>query len=239
MTSERNAGSGAPAAGQDAIWDYYQTQAPETFGAAEPRLRHLAGMLRAGQKVLNIGVGSGRFEELVSGAGVAIHSLDPSARTIEDLQRRFRMESTAKVGYSNQIPFDGGLFDVVVASEVLEHLPDEALKASIQEIRRVLVPGGAFIGTVPSRDPIDLHRVVCPNCAFQFHRWGHVRSFTEDSLRRSLAEAFPAISIRERAFISWKHLNWKGCISGALKLTLSRLGLHGSNENFVFVARKP
>ncbi|MBI3858592.1 MAG: hypothetical protein HY293_23140, partial [Planctomycetes bacterium] len=50
---------------------------------------------------------------------------------------------------------------------------------------------------------------------------------------------FVEIFLEERAFISWKQLNWKGKILGVFKLIFSRLGFHGSNENYVFVARKP
>jgi SAM-dependent methyltransferase len=46
------------------------------------------------------------------------------------------------------LPFEDGAFDAVVAGELLEHLrfPDEL----VAEIRRVLRPGGVFVGSVPN-----------------------------------------------------------------------------------------
>ena len=46
------------------------------------------------------------------------------------------------------LPFEGASFDVVVIAEVLEHLrlPEHVL----WEARRVLVPGGALVGSVPN-----------------------------------------------------------------------------------------
>jgi SAM-dependent methyltransferase len=46
------------------------------------------------------------------------------------------------------LPFDDASFDVVVAGELFEHLrfPD----ALVTEIRRVLRPGGALVGSVPN-----------------------------------------------------------------------------------------
>ncbi|NKB56841.1 MAG: methyltransferase domain-containing protein [Alphaproteobacteria bacterium] len=48
------------------------------------------------------------------------------------------------------IPFDDGAFDIVIANHVLEHIPDDA--RAMREIHRVLCPGGKAIITVPLID---------------------------------------------------------------------------------------
>ncbi len=46
------------------------------------------------------------------------------------------------------LPFETGSFDAVVAGELLEHLRDPA--ALVAEARRLLRPGGTFVGSVPN-----------------------------------------------------------------------------------------
>lgn len=46
------------------------------------------------------------------------------------------------------LPLRGGSFDLVVASEVLEHVADDG--AAAREIARVLKPGGVFVFSVPA-----------------------------------------------------------------------------------------
>lgn len=61
---------------------------------------------------------------------------------------------------AEMLPFQDGSFDVVVATEVLEHVTD--FEASMHEIRRVLAPGGNVIITVPyfypTHEPPHDHR---------------------------------------------------------------------------------
>ena len=49
---------------------------------------------------------------------------------------------------SEALPFPDANFDVVVAGELLEHVPDPA--AVVAEARRLLRPGGTFVGSVPN-----------------------------------------------------------------------------------------
>jgi len=87
---------------QDRIWDYYQNEVPESFEGSRARLSYLACrvacMVRPGGKVLNIGVGSGIFEEIGRDKGLDVYSLDPSPRSIETLRARFKVGTKAQVG---------------------------------------------------------------------------------------------------------------------------------------------
>lgn len=49
--------------------------------------------------MLNVGVGSGIFEEIALSQGFDVYSLDPSVRTVERLRARFGMGAKAQVGY--------------------------------------------------------------------------------------------------------------------------------------------
>lgn len=62
------------------------------------------------------------------------------------------------------LPFTTASFDTVVCSEVLEHLPFELERPTIEEIHRVLSPGGRLLLTTPHSgafawlDPMDVKR---------------------------------------------------------------------------------
>jgi SAM-dependent methyltransferase len=68
---------------------------------------------------------------------------------------RLALDDAARLGIETQwvdaeegLPFEDGSFDVVVAGELLEHVRDPA--TLVREARRVLRPGGTFVGSVPN-----------------------------------------------------------------------------------------
>lgn len=225
--------------GQELIWDYFQNEAPDSFEGSSARLRFLSERIRPTECVLNVGCGTGIFERLALARGNDVYSLDPNEKSIQHLRTQLNLGEKAKTGYIQNMPFADSFFDVVVVSEVLEHLTSEVSRQGLADIRRVLKPGGRIIGTVPSREDLRQQMVVCPCCGQKFHRWGHEQSFDVPKMRTALAELFAVTTVIERPFSAWRTLNWKGKIMSALKSGLWRLGCHGSNENVFFEAIKP
>ncbi len=225
--------------GQDLIWNYYQTESLGAFEGSRARIGFLLRMIPASAKVLNIGCGSGLFEAGARQRGLDIYSLDPSADAIARLRDSLQLGEKAKVGHVQKIPFADSLFDVVVVSEVLEHLTPDVTAAGLVEIKRVLKPTGRIIGTVPSRENLAEQFVVCPCCGAQYHRWGHQQAFAPSDVHKLLSQHFLVSRVLARPFTPWATLTWKGRLLAAGKTVLWRLGSHGSNENIVFEARKP
>jgi hypothetical protein len=58
-----------------------------------------------------------------------------------------RLGDRAKVDYAQSMPFTDHQFEVVVMSEVIEHLTGEELHVTLKEVFRVLKSKGRFIGT--------------------------------------------------------------------------------------------
>lgn len=221
---------------QEKLWDYLQTEGIDAFSGTGPRFRFLASHVVAGERVLNIGVGNGNLEAILSSRGAEVFSLDPSEAAIRRLQVSWKFGERAKVGYSQSIPFKDEMFDVVIMTEVLEHLEQDIRFATLAEVKRVLTPGGRFIGTVPADEVLEQNRVVCPHCAQVFHRYGHVRSFSHEALHVELSREFRAITISRRHFADFGSLNWKGRLSAGIKTMMVALGVPGSNEHFYFSA---
>lgn len=161
---------------QDNLWDHYQGDDQRHFDLSYPRLDFLAKQCFSSEKVLNIGVGSGYFEKIMVNNNIDVYSLDPSKDTIDRVKKEFSLNERAKIGYSDNIPFNSNFFDKVIMTEVLEHLDNESLDNSLSEIYRILKPNGLLIGTVPFRENLASNIVYCPYCNNSFHRWGHLQS---------------------------------------------------------------
>jgi SAM-dependent methyltransferase len=170
---------------QDSIWEYFQAIGMEVFSAAEPRyaalvrtaVRRMRG--RSG-RALNIGAGSGGVERRLLALGWEVATLDLTAVAVERLRA---LGVDARQGRAEAMPFADGCFDVVIASEVLEHISSSERSQSISEVARILRPGGWFIGTVPYRENLRDNEAVCPACGHVFHRWGHADSFDKRKTR--------------------------------------------------------
>ena len=83
------------------------------------------------------------------------------------------------------MPFGDGMFDRVIAAEVLEHVLDD--QRAMNELARVLRPGGLAAITVPSFLP----ERVCWALSTEYHEvpGGHVRIYTRVELQAKLARA--------------------------------------------------
>ncbi len=223
---------------QDLIWDYFQNELPESFSGSKGRLVFLARQLQRSSRVLNVGVGSGLFEEVALSMGHDVYSLDPVPKSIEMIQQRLHLGDKARVGYGQSMPFASEFFDAVVISEVIEHLEATVSQEVIHEIARVLKRGGRIIGTVPARENLNLNYVMCPHCGQRFHRWGHQQTFTPDNIATLLATEFEIDQLVERPFITWSEYNWKGKLVSFVKMSFWRLGIHGRNEHILFIATR-
>jgi SAM-dependent methyltransferase len=146
-----------------------------------------------GEQVLDLGCGFGRhaFEAFRRGADVV--AVDRSADEVAQVTAMFRaMAAEGEVdpaqrgravrGDLTALPFPDGAFDVVIASEVLEHIPAD--EAAFAEIARVVRPGGRVAVTVPRWWP----ERICWALSREYHEvsGGHVRIYTGDTLAERL-----------------------------------------------------
>lgn len=224
---------------QEKIWDYFQGAGIDSFRGNSTRLHFLARRLApTDQRVLNIGVGNGYLEKALRAESRAeVYALDPDAGAIARLRQDAGMDSAhARVGYSQAMPFPDRCFDVVIMSEVIEHLDDAVISATFREVTRVLRRHGRYLGTVPADEELEKSLVACPHCGEVFHRWGHVQSFSRDRLARLLARDFDRVSVRHVYFGGWATLNWKGRAKWLAKKALRAAGISGTGENLYFEA---
>lgn len=200
--------------------------------AAEARRR----LGRSGGRVLSIGVWPGVLERLFLARGWRVAALDPSAATIE---KPAALPIDARCGYAQQMPFDSDRFDVVVASEVLEHLLPDIRRRVLVEMARVLKQDGWFIGSVLYREGLADQQVICPDCSKVFHRWGHVSSFDYPDLRAELSEVFAPVSCRRRSLVDWSAARTPlRLVKAMAQSLLGRMGEAISSPSIIFSAKR-
>jgi SAM-dependent methyltransferase len=107
-------------------------------------LLHRAGVT-PGVRVLDAGCGTGRNVIEFASLG-EVHGVDSSPEAIGFCRRRGI--SGVVEGKLEQLPFADGEFGLVVATDVLEHVPDDV--AAARELRRVAAPDGHLLVTVPA-----------------------------------------------------------------------------------------
>jgi SAM-dependent methyltransferase len=114
----------------------YQLDGSLIFGFAEFTRFH-------GKRVLEIGVGTGTDFVQWARAGALAHGIDLTERGVELTRRRLAREKLigqVDVGDAENLPFPDEQFDLVYSWGVLHHTPNP--RKAIDEVRRVLVPGG-------------------------------------------------------------------------------------------------
>ncbi|MEJ5312340.1 MAG: class I SAM-dependent methyltransferase [Anaerolineae bacterium] len=108
--------------------------------------RRIAARLTPNSRVLDLGCGRGGVVERLGVTGRWC-GCDPDWRSLEEHRT---VDLPRSQVLSERLPFADAVFDMVVASWVLEHLPQPLV--TWREIARVLRPGGRFFFLTPNRD---------------------------------------------------------------------------------------
>lgn len=225
---------------QQKIWDYFQSSKEhDVFNDSTPRYFFLAKKIPLTARVLNIGVGRGGLEKILKSRGVDISCLDPSENTIAKLRTELEIGDKARIGSAQKIPFEKESFDIVIMSEVLEHLDSKTLSDTLQEVLRVLTRNGKFIGTVPADENLSGSEAICPCCGNIFHRWGHIQSFSKNNLTEIMqSSGFAHIAIEYRAFPDWQRAGLTNIIKSMVRYILGRLGKSIASPSLFFSCTK-
>lgn len=152
--------------------------------------------LAPGDRMLDMGCGGGRHAFAAIRRGATVVAFDYSEGELKDVRGVVgAMDEAGEIpdgtewgtvnGDALNLPFADESFDVIVASEVLEHL--WATEWAMTELVRVLRPGGRIAVTVPSEYP----ERVCWALDRNYHDvpGGHVRIFKRRDLQGRLERA--------------------------------------------------
>jgi SAM-dependent methyltransferase len=179
--------------------------------------------LRVGRRTrfIDVGAGAGRhsYEALRRGADVTAFDMDAEElATVAEMFGAMELEgevppggkAKVQVGDALALPYDDGWFDCVVASEILEHVPED--EKAIAELVRVLAPGGTLGVSVPRWLP----ERICWALSDEYHanEGGHVRIYRAHELVGKLERAGVVLTHRHHAHGLHAPFWWLKCAVG-------------------------
>ncbi len=109
---------------------------------------------QGGGRALDLGSGVGRHSMLLAELGWQTSALDGSSSGIAHLEREAasrHLTVDAQTGLMTDLPFEDRTFDYVLAFNVIYHGDLPVVEKTLDEIRRVLKPGGSFQCTMLSK----------------------------------------------------------------------------------------
>ncbi len=154
--------------------------------------------LQPGDRLLDLGCGAGRHAFEAYRRGARVVALDYDFTELGEVvglmgamhrQGEGTGESSAAAvnGDATNLGFADDSFDRIIASEVFEHVPDDA--AAFAELTRVLRPGGIMAVTVPSWFPEQICWALSDEYHAPFVEGGHVRIYDSATLRARMRAA--------------------------------------------------
>ena len=176
-----------------------------------------------GERLLDLGCGFGRHSYEALKRGAEVIACDMGMAEVQQVRDLAAMMATsgeigrdalaaAVQGDAVRLPFDDSSFDKVIASEVLEHVPDD--DAAFAELARVLRPGGRLAVTIPAWLP----ETVCWKLSSDYHApaapGGHVRIYKLRGMQRKLVSAGLQPGTWHRAHALHTPFWWLRCAVG-------------------------
>ena len=164
---------------------YYSESNLSVPGFVVDRVNEIIGgfsPFRRENRLLDIGFGAGTVLDAARAQDWEVFGLEVSSPAVEQARAR-----GYKVFHGNLLEagYPDNYFDVITASEILEHL--NSPENELREIARILRPGGLFWATTPSARGISYQllglnwSVLCPP--------GHLQLYSERGLNHMLKNA--------------------------------------------------
>ncbi|MEO5869831.1 MAG: class I SAM-dependent methyltransferase [Gemmatimonadaceae bacterium] len=157
----------------------------ESHGWDSDRFRaHLLGLVRPDHRVLDLGAGRGIIPQMnLQGVVAHVTGVDPDPCVAEN---PYLDEAVVLPDPRQGLPFPDASFDVVMTSNVLEHV--EAPSQLFREVWRLLRPGGLFVSKTPNRG--HYVALIASATPHGFHEWingrrGHSAEDTYPTLYRA------------------------------------------------------
>ncbi len=122
------------------------------------RLEFIQTSISNVDKILDIGCGKGIYLSNLSNTAKQCVGLDISMNNLIEAIKIKNDNTVFVYGASEILPFQNGSFNVVLMIETLEHVENDS--KCVEEVWRILKPGGVFILSVPNKFfPFETHGI--------------------------------------------------------------------------------
>lgn len=161
-------------------FDYFE----DRIGATEDDERRvhqfiLSRINKNVSSILDVGSGSAWVASIFADSDKQVVSLDISEINAKKAKEIINnSHHTPIVGDSFNLPFINSKFDIVIASEVIEHVFDP--EKFVKELLRVVKPTGKLIITTPYKEKLRYY--LCVHCNKKTPVHAHIHSFDEKKL---------------------------------------------------------
>ena len=158
-------------------WGSWQIIGPRHYFREKMILNTILKKLKGG-KILDVGCGTGSLLSQLAQHGYQVNGVDMSQECVSrtnELLSAFASatRSFVKKGSAEHIDYPDGIFDAVIAAEVLEHLEDDS--SAVKEFHRLLKSDGICLITVPANPDLwDISDDIA----------GHKRRYNKEDLIR-------------------------------------------------------
>jgi 2-polyprenyl-3-methyl-5-hydroxy-6-metoxy-1,4-benzoquinol methylase len=174
--------------------DYYDSSNLELPGFLARRIDEIVAGFGPSGRLLDVGFGAGTFLEAGRRAGWSTAGVEVSLPAVEHARAN---GFDVFHGRMDEASYTAGSFDVVVATEIFEHICD--VRPLLQEIARVLRPGGLLWATTPHGRGIS--RRLLGSAWSVMTPPEHVQLFSISGIRKMLRDCgFGAVVISAEGF---------------------------------------
>lgn len=126
----------------------------------EDDVKAWAAALPPGARILDLGAGVVRHALWLGARGFDVTALDAAPEGLARIDAAGGVRTV--LGRMDDLPFEDDAFDHVLSWNVIYHGDEDVLLRTIGEIRRVLKPGGTYLGTMLSKRRLPHERTLHP-----------------------------------------------------------------------------
>jgi len=140
------------------------------------------------KKILDAGCGEGYFLSIIDSQEK--YGVELSSKRISEALKTYP-ELKIKIADVNNLPFDDNTFDVIVCSEVLEHV--SGYEKAIKEFKRCVKPYGHIVLSFPNEGLVRFGRLLI--LRFPLHEIDHINSITPSDITNILGEKYQSLNV--------------------------------------------